>query len=293
MTLVLDILRVIFEMAARSDRRTALKLVLVSQLVRSWVDIVLYETVYLYRQRTSNNFLRTIETSTTKSRAFFSMHVKSLCVLFDMPMDHIMRVTATCSGVINLTTWFISSGLWPAAGFRPLSHLMLSLRPRRLAAWHGVLCSPDPHFTLPFFSQITHLTVVNIWEEWTAWPAFSLSALTHLSLDFTFGLRTLPEEELLLISESITAILRACVDVRVCALRVDQPADSPTITWMVEHFRTEPRLVFFRHRREPFQIREAHSETEAAIWDALEAAVGRRHCTSGGASKCKSSEHRP
>ncbi|KAJ6472914.1 hypothetical protein C8R47DRAFT_722034 [Mycena vitilis] len=279
MTLVLDILRVIFEIAARSDRRTALKLVLVSQLVRSWIDTVLYETVHLYRQRTSNNFLRTIETSTTKPPAFFSTHVKSLCVLFDMPVDHIMRVTAICSGAINLTTWFISSGLWPAAGFRPLSHLMFSLRPRRLAAWHGVLCSPDPHFTLPFFSQITHLTVVNIWEEWTAWPAFSLPALTHLSLDFTFGSRTLAGEELLIISESVAAILLACAHVRVCALRVDQPEDSPTITWMVEHFRTELRVVAYRHR-EPFQIREAHSSMEAGIWDDLEAAVGRRHCTS-------------
>ncbi|KAJ6518132.1 hypothetical protein C8R47DRAFT_1086124 [Mycena vitilis] len=274
--LVLDILRVIFEMAARADRRTALKLVLVSRVVRSWIDLVLYETVHLYRQRTSNNFLRTIETSRTKSRAFFSTHVKSMCILFDMPVDHIVRVTAICSGVENLTTWFLPSG--PAAG--PLSHFMFSLRPRKVAAWHGVLRSPDPRFDLPFFSQVTHLTVVNIWEEWTAWPVFALPALTHLSLDFTFGSRALPEDELLLISEAVTAILLACVHVRVCALRVDQPANSPTITWMLNHFRTEPRVVFFSHSSEPFQIREAHSSTEAGIWAALEAAVGR-HGASG------------
>jgi hypothetical protein len=34
--LVFDILRDIFEMAARADRRTALKLMLVSRLVESW-----------------------------------------------------------------------------------------------------------------------------------------------------------------------------------------------------------------------------------------------------------------
>ncbi|KAF7334624.1 SET domain-containing protein [Mycena venus] len=271
--LVLDILRIIFEMAARADRRTALKLVLVSRLVESWVSSILYETVYLYRQRTSNKFLRTIETSITKSSAFFSTHVKSLCILFDMPVDQVVRVTSICNGIENLTTWFLPSPRsGPAAA--PLSHSLFSLRPRKLAAWHGVLRSPDPHFGAPFFSNITHLTVVNIWEEWTAWPAFSLPSLTHLSLDFTFGSRVLAEEELLFIFEAVNAILLACPRVRVCALRVDQPATSPSIASMSHRFRCEPRVVFYCHH-EPFQIRGAHADTEAAIWEALQAAVAR------------------
>ncbi|KAJ7238272.1 hypothetical protein B0H12DRAFT_99192 [Mycena haematopus] len=270
--LVLDILRMIFETAARADRRTALKLVSVSRLVESWISIVLYETVHLYRQRTSNNFLRTIETSTSKSRAFFSTHVKSLCILFDMPVNQVVRVASICTGIENLTTWFLPaphSDLTAAP-----SYFLSSLRPRKLASWHGVLRSPDPHFGSPFFSNITHLTVVNIWEEWTAWPAFSLPALTHLSLDFTFGSRVLAEQELLLISKAVKAILLACVHVRVCALRVDQSANSPTISSMLDRFRSEPRVVFFCHH-EPFQIREAHSDAEATIWEALETVVGR------------------
>ncbi|KAJ7898644.1 hypothetical protein B0H14DRAFT_175241 [Mycena olivaceomarginata] len=270
--LVLDILRMIFETAARADRRTALKLVLVSRLVESWISIVLYETVSLYRQRTSNKFLRTIETSATKSRAFFSTHVKSMSVLFDMPVDQLVRVTSICDGIENLTTWFLPA---PRSGpTPPLSHFLFTLRPKKLAAWHGVLRSPDPYFGAPFFSNITHLTVVNIWEEWTAWPAFSLPALTHLSLDFTFGSRTLAEEELVLISEAVETILLACVRVHVCALRVDQPVASPSIISMLDRFRSEPRVLFFRHQDEPFQIREAHSDAEAAIWRALERAVG-------------------
>ncbi|KAJ7364664.1 hypothetical protein DFH08DRAFT_950229 [Mycena albidolilacea] len=270
--LVLDILRMIFETAARADRRTALKLVLVSRLVESWISIVLYETVYLYRQRTSNKFLRTIETSATKPRAFFSTHVKSMSVLFDIPVDQLVRVTSICDGIENLTTWFLPA---PRSGpTPPLSHFLFTLRPKKLAAWHGVLRSPDPYFGAPFFSNITHLTVVNIWEEWTAWPAFSLPALTHLSLDFTFGSRTLAEEELVLISEAVEAILLACVRVHVCGLRVDQPVASPSIISMLDRFRSEPRVLFFRHQDEPFQIREAHSDAEAAIWRALERAVG-------------------
>ncbi|KAJ7113160.1 hypothetical protein C8R44DRAFT_797264 [Mycena epipterygia] len=268
--LVPDILRIIFETAARADRRTTLALVRVSRLTQSWIDIVLYETVRLYRQRTSNNFLRTIELSATKPRAFFATHVKSLCILFDMPAEHVVRITSICYAVENLTTWFL-----PGAPSLPVpaAHLMSSLRPRRLSAWHGVLRAPHPHFGLPFFSAVTHLTVVNIWEDWTAWPAFFLPALTHLSLDFTFGTRALSADEILLVSQAVTALLHECAHLRVCALRVDQPAKAPTIAAMLDRL-FDPRVVFFQHR-EPFQIREAHSAAEAGIWARLEEAVAR------------------
>ncbi|KAJ7435811.1 hypothetical protein B0H11DRAFT_2215731 [Mycena galericulata] len=272
--LVPDILRMIFEVAARADRRTALNLALVSHRVGSWVDIVLYCTVRLSRQRTTNNFLRTIETSTTKSTAFFSTHVKSLCILFDMPMDQVVRITSICRGIQNLTTWFLSTPRTSSPAL-PLAHCMFSLRPRKLSAWHGVLSSPDPCFALPFFSRITHLTVVNIWEEWTTWPRFAdLPALTHLSLDFTFGSRTLTNDEILRISEAITGILAACVNVRACGLRVDQPAESPTISAMLGTL-LDSRVVLFTHQ-EPFQVREAHSEMEQRIWAALDAIVDQR-----------------
>ncbi|KAJ7075294.1 hypothetical protein B0H15DRAFT_917000 [Mycena belliarum] len=277
--LVPDILRIIFEIAARDDRRTALKLVVVSHLVESWIDILLYSTVYLYRQRTANNFLRTIETSPTKSRAFFAKHVKSLCILFDMPANHLVRITTICYGIENITTWFLPSprAVVPTI---PLSYLMFCqwLRPRRLSAWHGVLESPNPHFALPFFSRVTHLTVVSIWEDWTTWPAFALPSLTHLSLDFTYGSRTLSRPEIEQIAASLGTILSACPQVCVCALRVDQPAESASIVALMERV-SDRRIVFFRHS-EPFQIREAHSEAEVGIWRELERAVrlGRGAC---------------
>ncbi|KAJ7719440.1 hypothetical protein DFH07DRAFT_314348 [Mycena maculata] len=276
--IVPDILRLIFEIAARADRRTALNLVLVSHLVESWIDVVLYSTIRLSRQRTANNFLRTIETSTSKSGAFFSTHVKSLCILFDMPMNQVVKITSICRGIQNLTTWFLPTS-HAGSPTIPLAQCMFSLRPRKLSAWHGVLRSPDPHFGLPFFNQVTHLTVVNIWEEWTTWPGFVLPALTHLSLDFTFGSRTLPEDELVLISQAVATILGTCAHVCICGLRIDQPADSSTITGMLARL-SDPRVVLFRHH-EPFQIREAHSDAEARIWAMLDAAVERRRAGGG------------
>ncbi|KAJ7025926.1 hypothetical protein C8F04DRAFT_1298521 [Mycena alexandri] len=277
-TLVLDMLRLVCETAARANKRTALRLMLVSHLVESWIAPVLYETVQLSRQRTTNKFLRTLITSTTKSCTFFATCVKSLCILFNIPVDQLVKVTAVCHGIQNFTTWYIPAPR-SGPGTAPLAHFLFSLRPKKLAAWHGVLHSPDPRFELPFFSQVTHLTVVNIWEEWVVWPNFSLPALTHLSLDFSFGSRVLAEEELQQICEAVEAILRECVNVQVCALRVDQPADAPTITSMLHRLQSMPRAVFYRHH-EPFQIREAHSDVEAEIWETLEAAA-KRHCKDG------------
>ncbi|KAJ7759644.1 hypothetical protein B0H16DRAFT_1534007 [Mycena metata] len=276
--LVPDILRLVCEIAATANKRTALQLALVSHLVESWIAPVLYETIQLSRRRTANKFLRTLITSTTKSCTFFATRVKSLCILFDIPVDQLVRVTAVCRGIQNLTTWYIPA---PRAGpgNAPLAHFLFSLRPQKLAAWHGVLNSPDPHFELPFFNEVTHLTVVNIWEEWAVWPNFSLPALTHLSLDFSFGSRVLAEEELQQICKAVNAILMGCANMQVCALRIDQPADAPTITSMLHRLKSEPQAVFYRHH-EPFRIREAHSDAEAGIWEALEVAA-KRHDEDG------------
>ncbi|KAJ6629822.1 hypothetical protein B0H10DRAFT_1985480 [Mycena sp. CBHHK59/15] len=271
--LIPDILRVAFEIAARQDSsgRTALKLALVSRLVRSWIDIVLYEVVRLYRYRTSINFLWTIENSAGKPLAFFSTHVKSLCILFDMPAEHLAKIISVCQGIQNLTTWFLPD---PHAQIYFLPDSMLALRPRKLSAWHGVLHSPDPQFWLPFFNNITHLTVVNTWQDWTTWPGFGLPSLTHLSLDVAFGARVLGGGDILSIARAVDAILTNCAYIQVCALRVDQPAESPTVATMLDCL-ADARVVFFR-AGEPFRIREAHSHEEAVIWEVLEEAVERQ-----------------
>jgi hypothetical protein len=52
--------------------------------------------------------------------------------------------------------------------------------------------------------------------------AYVLPHRVDPSVDFTFGSRVLAEqEEVQPISESVNAILQACIHVHVCALRVD------------------------------------------------------------------------
>ncbi|KAF7290376.1 SET domain-containing protein [Mycena chlorophos] len=281
--LIYDILRLILEMAAQDDRRTAIKLVLVSRTVQEWIDLVLYNSIYLRRQRTTDNFLRTIETSLTKPRSFFATRVKSVSILFDMRPEDVVRLSSVCRGIENITSWYLPSPAFPGTTARrrpsPLSCLMFSLRPRRISSWHGIVASPDPHFSLPFFSAVTHLTIVNVWEEWASWPwpGNALPSLTHLSLDYTFGARTLPCGEVMRIGDTTMAILSMCCPaLRVCGLRIDQLETAPSVLELASYFecRNEPRVVLYRHR-EPFQIREAHSPSEKRVWAALEKAVGQ------------------
>ncbi|KAF7298930.1 hypothetical protein MIND_00841000 [Mycena indigotica] len=222
--LVQDVLRVIFETAARADRRAALQLCLVNKTAQRWIERILYNTVRLRLQRTTDNFLRTV-TATDK----YAKHVKSLCILYDIRPADLVAVVGACGLIESITSWFLPTR--PALGAAPLRRppgplaaFMGALRPKHLSSWHGVLTAPDPRLDLPFFSQVTHLTVVNVWEEWCAWPwpPGALPALTHLSLDFTFGARTLSTQEIARMGDAVTTILAACP-----ALGGVWPADRP------------------------------------------------------------------
>jgi hypothetical protein len=65
--------------------------------------------------------------------------------------------------------------------------------------------------------------------------AYVLPHRVDPSVDFTFGSRVLAEQEKVQpISESVNAILQACIHVHVCALRVDQPTNSPVMASMLD-----------------------------------------------------------
>nr|GAT60138.1 predicted protein [Mycena chlorophos] len=290
--LVQDVLRIVFETAARADRRSALNLALVNKTSQGWIDRILYETVRLRYQRTTNNLLRTLETS-MKPPSFFAKQVKSLAILYDIRPGDVERIVAVCGGIQNITSWFLPTrpapGAAPARAPGPLARFMGPLRPKHLSSWHGILTLPDPHLALPFFSEVTHLTVVNAWEEWCSWPwpHDALEALTHLSLDFTFGARALASSEIERMGGALMHILSVCPALKVCGLRIDQRESAPSVVEVAEYFDKlrEPRVLLYRNR-EPFQIREARSENEMRFWATLtknakdlaaaEPGVGRR-----------------
>ncbi|KAG6853046.1 hypothetical protein C0991_007269 [Blastosporella zonata] len=276
-----DVLRLIFEQAALDDRREALKLVFLSRQIQRWIELILYSVVTLHRETTCRAFLRTIETSRTKSRAFFATHVKSLCISYDIYNDRTVRIITACPGVTSLTFWAIPTP-WQTSIIR-ISHEEISaaldpLRPRKLSVLlHGVLGAPYPRFNLSFFQNITHLSVINKWEDWTTWWGFdALRCLTHLSFDLRVGPRSLDDKAAYTIAQSLQAVLSSCIHMHVCVLLLLFDPSPKFTAAKITHYmpvsQVDTRLVLMGDS-EPFLDREAHSNREARIWRMAEEAV--------------------
>ncbi|KAH0580266.1 hypothetical protein H2248_001782 [Termitomyces sp. 'cryptogamus'] len=275
-----DVLCLVFKQAATNDRKEALKLVTVCKLVQHWVEQILYSVVSLYRETTCRAFLRTIETSRTKSRAFFATHVKSLCISYDIYDDRTVRIISACRGVTSLTFWVIPTP-WPTSIVqtqKKITAALNALRPRKLSVLlPSIIGSPYPHFHLSFFENITHLSIVNKWEDWTMWWGFeALPCLTYLSFDLRVGPRLLHDKAGYTIALALHTILSGCDHIRVCILLlIFDPSPTFTaakITNYMPMSKVDPRLVFMSDS-EPFLDREAHSTREACIWRMAEEAV--------------------
>ncbi|KAG6908571.1 hypothetical protein DXG01_004129 [Tephrocybe rancida] len=277
-----DILRLVFEQAALDDKKDALKLVLVSRQVQHWIELIIYSVVNLFHETTCRYFLRTIETSRTKSRAFFTTHVKSLCVSHDLYNNRTVRIISACQGVTTLTFWAIPPASRASIIRIPQEQIAAALdplRPQKLSALlHGVLGSPYPNFHLSFFQRISHLSVIDKWEDWTTWWGFEiLPCLTHLSFDFHVGPQSLDDDTAYTIAQAIHTVLSSCLHLRVCVLvLIFDPSPSFTAAKITHHMplsaKVDSRLVFVGNS-EPFLEREAHTVREARTWEVAEDAV--------------------
>jgi hypothetical protein len=158
------------------------------------------------------------------------------------------------------------------------------LRPVKLSVLlHGLLQPSYPRFQLSFFEKITHLSVINTWEDWATWNGFELlPSLTHLSFDVQVGPKALDENTTLLISHVISNILVRCHRLRVCILLlIFDPYPSFTASTILSGMVTpDPRLVFLGDS-EPFLDREAHSRREDNIWKLAERTVAQQRLYAG------------
>ncbi|KAF8970871.1 hypothetical protein BDZ97DRAFT_2071550 [Flammula alnicola] len=75
-------------------------------------------------------------------------------------------------------------------------HDLQHLSPRRLSVLlhenHPLATFQPTSFDIPFFASVTHLTIVNRWEEWTSWAGGAISSLsmphlTHVKFDLAVG----------------------------------------------------------------------------------------------------------
>ncbi|KAK0466664.1 hypothetical protein IW261DRAFT_1111559 [Armillaria novae-zelandiae] len=256
--LPLDILQEIFEYTARVDRQVALNLVQVSSWAREWIDPILYQVVSLRRESTIRNFLRTIET--TKSERFFlDLRVTHLTIFF-VPTSQIpTHCHPSCHSPERLGT--------AVSNLRP-THLSV-LFPTIL---HGFY----PQLNLPFYSRLTHLSIINDSTDWTAWMGFhSLSNLTHLALDVRAEPQPIDPEKAARICSTVAFILGHCSSLRVCVLLLLFTPDPHQTRDAIARWQdAEDRRLIFLRDTEPFRDRNAREER--VIWDKAERAMARQ-----------------
>ncbi|CAK5266968.1 unnamed protein product [Mycena citricolor] len=303
--LPLRLLRNVFELAASEDLRSALTLVRISRLTRRWyqvgrIDPILFSSISLSSTRTTLAFIHTIESSLLRPPRFFTAHVKSLSILFDMLPSHASRIVAICSRIDALTTWFLPTPTGsPISPFSLAQALGRSIRPRRISVWHGAIHAhpADPWPTRgALFTRLTHLTATNVWEDWQSWRWGDLpSTLQYVSLDLTFKRRSaVPTGGRM--ATTVHRVLAECPGLQVLALRdggaglsgssgtghgrrSDGGPPASVRILLVDALRTlgwlDPRIVFFS-LLEPFRLRGAHFQREDRMWTIMEDVVRRR-----------------
>lgn len=141
--------------------------------IRLRVESIIYETVTLSDNIICARFTRTID---NRPCSFFTEHVKSLCIPGDIDSSAAGRILSKCQGVINLAYW-IEVG-------PPFFSKVTSLRPKRLSInIHGLFGEGPPDFSHPFFTNVSHLEIVD-WPRMKNSTGLSLLPhLTHLAVD--------------------------------------------------------------------------------------------------------------
>ncbi|KAJ7590313.1 hypothetical protein C8J56DRAFT_1048478 [Mycena floridula] len=290
-----DLLRMMVEYTARTDRPTALSLARVSRQIQQWqvaekcvskekltgfrrTDPILYCEVVLRRNSMSQAFLRTLQNA-AKPTGFFEQHVISLSISVEYQDNIAAQILSVCRGVTNLTLWTVACPNVNRHSVLAVEAAVTRLRPTKLSAYlHHILRAPNPRFQLPFFQDITHLTITNHLEDWTSWSEFEcLQALTHVSFDVRVGPQGLSIAQSIKISQTVAYILneRPLLQIVVLQLMFDQSPTSTKariISFLGGH---NPKLVFI-HNKDPFRHRDAHSNEAQKTWELAHGAVGTR-----------------
>ena len=164
----------------------------------SRVEPIIYLEVNLRHETSGRAFLCTLKNSKTKPPSFFAQHVRSLVICSDVGTQLVVEILSFCHGIVNFSYWAAPS----PPGRKPLNSSFLSIldrgadhsgflnkvAPQRMSVYlhENHLYPLKPHFNLAFFSSVTHLSILNSWEEWTMWTHIcsdTMPALTHIKFD--------------------------------------------------------------------------------------------------------------
>ncbi|KAJ7437783.1 hypothetical protein B0H11DRAFT_2206404 [Mycena galericulata] len=262
-----DLERLIFEQAASDDRTTACRLALAARRVQSWIEPIIYRSIIL-SSATSAPFAN-LYNSYGLSRVENMMTILSLC----------QGVTDVC---LRLSPAKDISGVL-FDDVHPLDSPIGNLRPRRLhtlltTLLHGF----PPEFDRPFYSNITHLIMVDDWSQWKEWRDLcNIPHLSHLMIEFSLD----PDDPLEEVAQSVIYLLRGCASLQVFVfvmfepLKANQPPGENAVLTTLSAI-GDARVVVFQWLDDTGIQWAPYWETTANMWPSAEAQVMRRRALS-------------
>ncbi|KAJ7081263.1 hypothetical protein C8R44DRAFT_823716 [Mycena epipterygia] len=177
-SLPLELERYIFEMAAFIHPPCMSALLLVARRAKIWVEPLLYQVLLIGFDIEGivgvplDGIPQLVD---SRPPAFFHDHVRHLSVLVSPDnAKKVMPLLAVCHATANLHLIGGHPSLLPLLGAMPL---------RRLSARLSALFPSGPDFSLPLFTNITHLNLLD-WPgyTWNRWSGLAqIPSLTHLS----------------------------------------------------------------------------------------------------------------
>ena len=208
------------------------------------IEKIIYGTISVRggtENKSTQGLLRTI-----KSRApeFFATHVKSLCLTFTVEIEQAQAILSVCTGLVDLAYWILSKP--------PLFSFVAQMRPRRLSInVGGLIGESNLQLSHPFFSNITHLRLIDDWRQWTKWSAgfVHLHRLTHLKL----ASDSFDRDAISSVSTALRVILNGCKSLQVCILAVMSEAKSENLSYHLH----DRRLVIMENTLSPVAEWEA------------------------------------
>lgn len=167
----------------------------------------------------------------TKPLSFYHDSIRYICFEYNPistsnlnlatdPNEHILppiyeALLQRCFGVTHIVSTYDPWGHIP-----PWAQLFAEMRPERFSGFlHDLLNPGQPNFSSPFFSQITHLKILD--SSWYHWSGFDqLPHLTHVSVPpFSFRKEIKTDHFTDVVTIGITRILSQCQSLRVLLIQ--------------------------------------------------------------------------
>ncbi|KAL0952075.1 hypothetical protein HGRIS_008711 [Hohenbuehelia grisea] len=193
----------IFRISARAHGEIGQRLLLVSRVVKAWVEPILYEMAWF------GSTSAVTEAVIAKCGEPFWAFIKILAIGFGVDYEKAAEIMPLCTSIVGLAVWVTDLLRLPTLRDSEKTPHRLSLNLSLTTICHPTIL---PDFSWPLFSRITHLEFVEPWDRCSSCAGWELN-LTHLAYKFDSE-----PEEILRNAAHISHVLETCRFLQVFAL---------------------------------------------------------------------------